>query len=211
MNGCPEEIILYMQEYLDSALPHDKEQILKEHLQTCPDCQAYFQELKRTVAYVKSVEHIKVSDQFTANVMAALPKESNSVGVKRFLRHHPFLAAASLFLILMAASMFHSWNGDNKLTVTMQPNLIIENETVIVPEGEIVEGDITVRNGNIRVEGKVDGNITVINGEIINGEQFLASAGSVTGEIEEINKLFDWIWYNIKDLSKKLINFFEES
>ncbi len=204
MKACPDEIIHYMHEYLDSALSQSKEQILKEHLQKCPDCQNHFQELKRTISYVQSTSYINVSSGFTANVMANLPKEKSSIGVKRFIRHHPLLAAASLFIILMAGSLFSSWNGDQKFTVTMKPNLVVENETVIVPEGEIVDGDITVKNGKLRIEGKVNGNITVINGE------YLASAGAVTGEIEEIDELFEWIWYKIKDGSKRVIKLLED-
>ena len=37
--------------------------------------------------------------------------------------------------------------------------------------------DIVVKNGDIRVEGKVNGNVTVINGEILNNDRYLASTG----------------------------------
>ncbi|MBS4179100.1 anti-sigma factor [Bacillus sp. FJAT-49731] len=205
MKACPEEINLYMQEYLDGDLSRENEQVLKEHLQKCPACQNHFQELKRTIAYIKSTSHIQVSNEFTAKVMGNLPKEKSSAGVKRWLRHHPLLAAASLFLILMAGSVFNVWNNDQKFSVTKETNLVVENDTVIVPEGKVVEGDITVKNGNLRIEGEVKGNVT-----IINGERYMASAGNVTGEIEEINELFEWIWYKMKDSGKKVVNLFEE-
>ena len=51
---------------------------------------------------------------------------------------------------------------------------------MIIPEGEVVKGDVTVRNGKLIIEGEVDGNVTVIN-----GEKYMASAGKVTGDIEE--------------------------
>ncbi|MBS4196592.1 anti-sigma factor [Bacillus sp. FJAT-49870] len=193
-----------MQESLDSDLSHDKEQILKDHLQKCPECQKHFQELKRIEAYIKSPSHIRVSSGFTTGVMARLPKEKSSAGVKRWLRNHPILAAASLFILLMGGSVLNIWNDDQKFSVTKQPNLIVENDTVIVPEGEVVNGDITVKNGNLRIEGKVNGNVT-----IINGKRYLASAGDVTGDIEEINQIFEWLWYKIKDGGKKIINLFE--
>jgi len=136
--------------------------------------------------------------------MARLPKEKSSAGVKRWFRNHPILAAASLFILLMGGSVLNIWNDDQKFSVTKQPNLIVENDTVIVPEGEVVNGDITVKNGNLRIEGKVNGNVT-----IINGERYLASAGDVTGDIEEINQIFEWLWYKMKDGGKKIINLFE--
>ncbi len=79
--------------------------------------------------------------------MANLPKEKSSAGVKRWFRHHPILVAASLFLILMAGSMFSMWSDDQRFSVTKQSNLVVENTTVIVPEGKVVDGDITVKNG----------------------------------------------------------------
>lgn len=205
MKACPEEIVLYMQEYLDGDLSREDEQVLKEHLQNCSSCQTHFHELKKTIAYIKSTSHIQVSNDFTANVMAKLPKEKNSVGIKRWFRHHPMLAAASLFLILMAGSVFGIWNDDQKFSVTKQENLVVENNTVIVPKGQVIDGNITIKNGDLRVEGIVNGNVT-----IINGERYMASAGTVTGDIEEINEMFEWIWYKMKEGSEKLINLFGE-
>ena len=111
------------------------------------------------------VQHIlRLQPNFTANVMSRLPKEKSSASVKRWLTHHPLLAAASLFLILMVGSVFNGWNDDQKFSVTKQQNLLVENNTVIVPEGQIVEGDIIVKNGDLRIEGEVHGNVTIING-----------------------------------------------
>jgi cytoskeletal protein CcmA (bactofilin family) len=81
--------------------------------------------------------------------------------------------------------------------------LVVENNTVTVPEGETVEGDVTVKGGTINIEGKVEGNVTVINGE------YMASAGQVTGEVEEINEAFEWIWYQMKSLSKEVVAIFK--
>ena len=83
-------------------------------------------------------------------------------------------------------------------------NLLVENNTVIVPEGQIVEGDIVVKNGDLRIEGEVHGNVT-----IINGKRYLASAGNVTGDIQVINEVFEWVWYKMKEGGKKLVNLFE--
>ena len=77
--------------------------------------------------------------------------------------------------------------------MTKQPNLVVEGEKVLVPEGEMVKGDIVVKNGKLRVDGEVDGNITVIS-----GSKYMASTAVVTGTVEEIDKAFDWLWYKIK-------------
>lgn len=205
MKACPEKIILYMHQYLDGDLNGEDEQTLKVHLQTCPACQSYFQELNRTEALVKSASLIAAPNNFTNQVMARLPKEKSRIGIQRWFRNHPMLIAVSLFLVLMAGSIVNVWNDDQKFSYTKQPNLLVENDTVIVPKGEVVKGDVIVKNGNIKIEGKVDGNVTVIN-----GENYLASAGAVTGDIQEIDEMFEWLWYKMKESGKMIVDFIGE-
>jgi anti-sigma factor RsiW len=182
-----------MHDFLDEDISKENEQELKEHLRTCLACEQHFKELKKAIAFVQSTAHIKAPDDFTLAIMANLPKENKKIEVSRWLKNHPLLSAASLFIVLMAGSLFTSWNQNEQFSFSNQPNLVVENNTVIVPEGEVVTGDIVVRNGKVQIEGEVQGDVTVIN-----GEKYLASAGHVTGEIREVDALFEWIWYHIK-------------
>lgn len=192
-----------MHEYLDEEISAEHEKELRVHLASCQDCKMYFHELKKTIALVQSTSHMKAPSQFMVNTMTKLPKEQKKVSVKRWFMHHPLLTAAALFLILMGGSLTTNWNKDQQFSVSKQPNLIVQNNTVIVPEGEIVKGDVTVRNGILKIEGTVDGDVTVIN-----GKRYMASAGKVTGQIEEINVVFEWVWYHIKELGKEIIYVF---
>ncbi|MBT2738505.1 anti-sigma factor [Bacillus sp. ISL-7] len=202
---CPEQIIELMHEYLDEEITPDQERILREHLQNCKECEAIFNELNKTIAFVKSVSHMQVPDDFTAKVLSRLPKEKRKIWMQRWLKNHPLLAAASLFLILMMGSVFSTWNQDREFSVSKQKNLIVKNNTVIVPKGETVKGDVIVRNGTLEIEGEVQGDVTVIN-----GEKYLASAGHVTGQIEEVNEVFDWIWYHIKKTVQDVVQILED-
>ena len=202
---CPEQIIELMHEYLDEEIEPEKEQILREHLQSCKECETIFNELIKTVAFVKSLSHMQAPADFTANVLARLPKERKKVWMQRWLRNHPMLAAASVFIILMMGSLFSTWSQDREFSVSKQENLVVKNNTVIVPKGEIVKGDVVVRNGKLKIEGEVQGDVTVIN-----GEKYLASAGRVTGQIEEVNEVFDWIWYHMKRISQEVIDVFDQ-
>jgi len=202
---CPEQIIELMHEYLDEEITPDQERILREHLQNCKECEAIFNELNKTIAFVKSVSLMQVPDDFTANVLSRLPKEKRKIWMQRWLKNHPLLAAASLFLILMMGSVFSTWNQDREFSVSKQKNLIVKNNTVIVPKGETVKGDVIVRNGTLEIEGEVQGDVTVIN-----GEKYLASAGHVTGQIEEVNEVFDWIWYHIKKTAQDVVQILED-
>ncbi|MFZ7946960.1 MULTISPECIES: anti-sigma-W factor RsiW [Bacillaceae] len=202
---CPEQIIELMHEYLDEEIEPEKERILREHLQSCKECEEIFNELKKTIAFVESLSHMQAPADFTANVLARLPKEKKKVSMQRWLRNHPMLAAASVFIILMVGSLFSTWSQDREFSVSKQENLVVKNNTVIVPKGETVKGDVVVRNGKLKIEGEVQGDVTVIN-----GEKYLASAGHVTGQIEEVNEVFDWIWYHMKKTAQEVIDIFDQ-
>ncbi|MTH55374.1 anti-sigma factor [Bacillus mangrovi] len=202
--ACSEETVSLMHKYLDYEMEQQEEQKLREHLKECGDCHAHFQELKKSIALVQSTSHVQVPADFTAKVMARLPKEKKRVGAGRWFKAHPLLIAASLFLILMSSSLVSAWSTDHQFSVTKNPKLIVQNDKVIVPEGEVITEDITVRNGTLSIEGKVEGDVTVIN-----GEEYTAAAGEVTGDIQEINELFDWLWYKMKSFGSDVVGVFQ--
>ena len=203
---CNDEIVNLMHEYLDDEIDPQNEMILREHLKDCKDCETLFNEYKKTIAVVKGTSRMHAPSNFTAKVMASLPKEKKKVGMQRWLRNHPLIAAASLFLVLMLGSVFSTWNQEREFSVSKQENLLVQNDTVIVPAGEVVKGDVIVRNGTLKIEGEVQGDVTVIN-----GEKYLASAGHVTGQIEEVNEVFDWIWYHMKKTAFDVIDIFNKN
>ncbi len=202
---CPEHIIELMHDYLDEDIDQKNERILREHLQSCSECESLFNELKKTIAFVKSVSRMQAPADFTAKVIAALPKEKKRMLLQRWLQNHPMLTAAAVFTVLMTGSLFSVWNQDREFSVSKQKNLVVKNHTVIVPKGEVVKGDVLVRNGKLRIEGEIQGDVTVIN-----GDKYLASAGHVTGQIEEVNEVFDWIWYQMKHSTHEVMNLFSE-
>lgn len=193
-----------MHEYLDDEISSAQEAELRSHLQSCVECQKHFHELKKAIALVQSTSHIQAPSDFTANVMSRLPKEKKRVWVQRWFKAHPLITAASLFIFLMLGSLMSSFNANDDFSVSNHSNIIVENNTVIVPEGETVKGDLVVKNGKLRIEGKVEGNVTVIN-----GERYMASAGEVTGNIQEINEAFSWMWFHIKKTVNNVIEAFE--
>ncbi|MFC4322084.1 anti-sigma factor family protein [Litchfieldia salsa] len=203
--NCPIDTIQLMHKYLDEEITFEEEKQLRVHLDECKECSQHFHELKKSIALVQSTSHIEAPSDFTLKVMANLPKEKKTVSFNRWFKNHPVLTAASLFILLMTSSVFSLWNNDQNFSVTKQPNLVIENDKVIVPEGEVIEGNVTVKNGTIVIEGEIQGDLT-----IINGEKYLASAGAVTGEIKEVNELFDWLWFHMKNTVKDVVNVFDD-
>ena len=199
MNTCSEQIVHYMHAYLDGDINLDDEQKLMKHLKECPACDDLMASMSDITTLLESAAPVQAPEGFVDGVMKRLPKEKSQVGMQRWLRGHPLIAAAALFFILMSVSIFSNYGNDQQFSVTKQPNLIIEGETVLVPEEETVKGDIVIKNGKLRVEGEVDGNITVIN-----GSKYMASTAVVTGSIEEVDQAFDWLWYKIKKTVKDI-------
>ncbi|WP_054636507.1 hypothetical protein [Thalassobacillus sp. C254] len=80
-------------------------------------------------------------------------------------------AASAIFLLLMSSSLFSIWNDQSGQEISVQGsgNVHInkENGMVVIPEDEVVEGDLIVQNGSVEVHGEVLGDLTVINGEPI--------------------------------------------
>lgn len=205
MSTCPQNYVEYMHDYLDGDISREHEQELKKHLQGCSECQQHMHELSDTVAFIKSATHIMAPPGFEENVMNRLPKRKNTVGIQKWLRKHPIFIAAAVFFLFMSATLLGSYPNDNQFSVTKQPNLIVNGQTVTVPAGEVIEGDIVVKNGTIVIEGEVDGNVTVINGE------YMASTAVVTGQIEEVDQAFEWLWYEMKQMFNSFVSLFESN
>ena len=206
MNNCPDHIVHYMHEHLDGDISREHELELQEHLTSCTACQQHMHELSKVAVFVQSTSHMTAPSGFVEGVIARMPKETSKVGMKRWFHSHPLLTAAALFMILMSASLFSSFNDDQQFSFTKQPNIVVEGERVIVPAGETVNGDLVVKNGDLQIDGEVNGDVT-----IINGTQYMASTANVTGDIEEINQVFDWLWYKIKSGTKDIMSLFDKA
>ena len=206
MNNCPDHIVHYMHEHLDGDISREHELELQAHLTSCTACQQHMHELSKVAVFVQSTSHMTAPSGFVEGVIARMPKETSKVGMKRWFHSHPLLTAAALFMILMSASLFSSFNDDQQFSFTKQPNIVVEGERVIVPAGETVNGDLVVKNGDLQIDGEVNGDVT-----IINGTQYMASTANVTGDIEEINQVFDWLWYKIKSGTKDIMSLFDKA
>ncbi|WP_164670737.1 zf-HC2 domain-containing protein [Virgibacillus doumboii] len=208
--NCENEAIELMHKYLDSDLTKQDETKLRTHLESCEACQKHFHELKRTITLIQSTEQISAPAGFTENVMKSLPAERKRVRYLRWFKAHPALTSAAIFFIFMFSGIFSAWNQEGELVVSKQENLVIKGDTVIVPDGVTVSGDLTVKNGNLKIEGNVDGNVTLINSELVDdsleGSGHMASVGEVNGELKQVDQIFEWIWFHLKDLFQSIFS-----
>lgn len=207
---CKQEATKLMHKYLDGELTKEEEGLLRSHLQSCEACQRHFHELKRTITLINSTEHISASQNFTKNVMRNLPKEKKRVGYRRWFKAHPIVTAAAIFFLFMFGGVFSAWNQEGQVTVSKQQGLIIQESTVIVPEGVTVEGDLVVKNGDLEIKGTVDGDVVLINGKYLNeelkGDALKASAGGISGDLKQVNQVFEWVWYQMKSIAESVFS-----
>lgn len=203
-----------MHDYLDGDISKEEESELKRHLEDCEECQKHFHELNRTITFIRSAENMEAPADFTDKVMNSLPTEKKTVKYKRWFKRHPILVAAAIFFILMIGSLTTSMNqGTDQLVVSTQEELVVEGDTVIVPAGVTVPGDVYVKNGDLLLLGTVDGNVTLFNGKLLDGdsqldgEGLMASAGGVNGELETVDQTFEWVWYHVKSFFKGIFSF----
>lgn len=198
----------WMHEYLDGELPPENQRRLFAHLEECPECQKELRDLQKTILLLKGHAHVEAPDDFTMRVMSNLPKENKKDLLKRWMKRHPLFVAASLFIVLMASSLFSVWNqGSGQMTVSA-PNidqLVIQHDQnlVIVPDDVVVDGDLVIQHGSVEVRGEVKGDVLVTDGGV-----YLASTANIVGEVEKIDRFVKWAWFHIHRWIKEAIQFY---
>lgn len=187
--------IAYMHDYLDGELPQEQTKMLQLHLAECPECRARLESLEKTDAFLRSVpKPAGAPDYMTYRIMKSLPKTRSPKTWTTWVRRHPALSAAAMFLVVMVSSFVAMWNQSQQLTVRGADleHVVIKGNTVIVPAGEKVAGDLTIENGAAQVLGDVQGNLTIIDGNVT-----LASTAHIAGKIKTIDRAVDWAWYKV--------------
>ncbi|QYR23907.1 zf-HC2 domain-containing protein [Paenibacillus sp. sptzw28] len=192
--------LVWMHDYLDDELPHDDVLQLKTHLLACPACRERFEQLERTEALTHKLMDARIvagadqSLQLKKRIMSGLPLKRRKAGWTRWIRKHPAVTVAAVFTLVMFSSFLAMWQQDTDLTVrgTDLAQLVIEGDTVTVPEGALVKGDLTIENGKANVLGDVDGNVTVIEGSL-----YQASTAHISGKVKTIDQALDWFWYKV--------------
>lgn len=191
--------------YLDGELPREDTIELQSHLKTCQACSTRFEQLESAdAAAYTAMEAVKPftkldkasSQQLKERIMSQLPKQKNKERSRfvRMLYRYPGITAAAVFLLVMMGSLFASWEEDSKMIVSGEDlqHVVIDGNTVIVPEGVAIAGNLTVENGKVEVLGTVDGDVTVIDGSMV-----LASTGHIAGQSRTIDQALDWFWYKV--------------
>jgi len=191
--NCKEAILL-MHDYLDGDVTGPEAAELKKHLIGCAGCQARYTKLEKTGAIVSSLKPVYAPSHLTtASIMQRLPAPTKKTAWMRWLRRHPAAAVAAVFIMVMLGSFMSMWNENTQLVLQGDiEQVVVKGNTVIIPEGHVVEGNLIVENGQIEVNGKINGNLIVIDGNYA-----LASTAQISGDITSVNQAVEWIWFKV--------------
>jgi anti-sigma factor RsiW len=192
--------LISMHDYFDGDLSRQDAAQLKAHLLSCPACRARFDQLERTEALCHNFMDLRVvrepeaAAKLSERILSGLPQPRRRAGVPRWIRNHPAITVAAVFALVMFSSFMAMWQQEQELTVRGADlaELVIEGDTVTVPEGAHIDGDLTVENGKANVLGDVEGDVTVIGGSL-----YQASTAHISGQVKMIDQALDWFWYKV--------------
>lgn len=194
MMDCRTAISL-MHEYLDGDLAQDKAIELNGHLRGCASCTQHYNQLQRTTAMIQAIPNMKAPEDLTNRIMNALPQQRKRKNrMMQWVQKHPAFTAAAVFALVMLSSFMSMWNEENELIVKGADlsQVVIQGDTVIVPEGTKVAGNLTVEHGKAVVNGEVEGDVIVIDGSLN-----MASTAHIAGQVTTVNQALDWVWYKL--------------
>ncbi|OYD56318.1 hypothetical protein CGZ90_18390 [Fictibacillus aquaticus] len=196
--GCEKEYYdELMNKVMDGEADAAEADQFHAHLNECGVCRSEYEAVSFLIEELQSSD-IKAPVGFTAAVMSSLPHQKRKFHLQTWMKRHPLLTAAAVFVLFMAASVTALFNQQDIAVIKGEGNVVIneKDNTVTVPKGEVIKGDLVVENADVRIEGRVEGDVTVVK-----GNQYLASAGEVTGDSKEIGAVVEWIWYKLKSIT----------
>lgn len=186
-----------MHEYLDGDLEAAESALLKKHLIACPSCNRMFKQMEQAEALVRMMPKSPVPEGLTARIMSRIPEPEKRTRWFTWVKNHPAVSVASVFLLVMISSFLSLWNEDQDMVVkgANLDQVVIRGDTVIIPEGHTVQGDLMVKRGKIQVDGSVEGDLTVID-----GSYNLASTAYISGHVNKVDETLEWLWYKVNEV-----------
>lgn len=191
------DAISSIHDYLDDEIQGESLLQLNGHLQACSKCNQHFRQLEKADAFFRILTRPCVPEGLAERVIQSVPTEKKKMSWLRFVKRHPAVSVAVVFLCVILGSVMSLWNQETELMLKGNnlEHIVIEGDKVIIPEGRTIHGNLIVENGRIQVDGYITGDLIVIDGAILS-----APYANVTGNITSVDKALDWIWYKMNDI-----------
>lgn len=149
--------------YLDGDITVAEYRQLRDHLNECLRCRDDWHGLERTVRQVESLERMHVSDQFMPALLSQLPIRRK---MPRAWKRWTVEAAAAVVILTVVG--FGSASSGYTAMVTMPgptgPRTVTSTQVTMLPENSVLEGNLTVVHGDVYIAGRVNGNVTAVEG-----------------------------------------------
>lgn len=190
---CKEALPL-IHEYLDGDLQNAEMLELSRHLSECRHCSTRLRNLELTESLIHSLQKARAADDLAERILRAIPAPDKKMPWTQWVRRHPAISVAVVFVVVMISSFLSLWDQERDLVVkgTDLDQVVINGSTVTVPAGHTVNGDLFVENGQLQIDGEVQGDLVVANGSVN-----LASTANISGQVTKIDQALDWVWYKI--------------
>lgn len=201
--SCIQEMSERLHRYLDEEMTVTERQEYETHLAFCSTCMTQFTEVGVAIQKVSQVEWVKAPSGFTEQLMAQVevtypPKRNWRVPIVKYSG-----IAAAVLLVFGTGVMWAQPRGFSYQASHSSKGLVVADNKVIVPAGSVYNGDLTIQNGDVEVRGKVNGNVTALNGNVYVDR---ALGADISGETDEVNQeLEKWVYYG-KQLLHDLTN-----
>lgn len=178
---------------------------LSLHLRSCASCSQHMQTLETTIHSLHELEWLEAPDSITTYVMQQIRQDSSHRPL--FWQSHRFrkaTVAAAVVCFAFVGGVWWSAPGQfSVINASPDAKLSITHNKVIIPSGAEYRGDLTISNGDVIVHGKVDGNVTALNGHVI-----LASGADIKGRTEEVHAFWQLAKYYGSKMWNTIVGWF---
>lgn len=192
-----------MHMFLDDELGQAPREEVGAHIAVCPSCRRHYKGLGLVVQKLSAAEWYKAPAGFTENLLEKMEREHVArrnwrVPVARWT------GIAAAVAIVFSLGVWWSAPGHFSVTASSSEGLVFEENRVIVPKGREYKGNLVIQNGDVVVEGKVDGDVIALNGQV-----HKQAGADISGKTEEINETLhivgfylDRFWDSLREALK---------
>lgn len=149
--------------YLDDELKPEDREAVRAHLETCPDCRAYVEELTFIRSVLPDAEDTPVPDDFTAGVMAVI--RADAVPQRKPLRFYlrrfvPIAACLAILVGVVRMSSHYNWSQQTSVvadSVDTTPERASSPTMETAPPNEISAEEFPNAEPNAAIKGARSG------------------------------------------------------
>ncbi len=164
-----------LHDLVDDDIDQATKEQLQQHLGDCRECREAERSLRQTVDMLQEFSVVQAPEGFTAQLIGILPRSSGRL-ISRVLS-----IAAALLLVLASPVYFSNTLSQPQLICgDRQASIVQVDGRFVIPADQTVNGNITVYRSDLLVQGKVMGNVQVVDGRLQ-----LDSSSSITGQVSE--------------------------